>query len=271
MTQSHDLQLHITQLQDIRNILNAMKNLAFIEIHKLSQNQASQQQATGHIHSAMMEVLHGHPDLNPQRYNVIQVLLVLGSERGFCGDFNDRLLAAAEKIPHTTAIAVGNRLVNRLPSTCLNIQNTLAGANVSEEIPVCVNQLAGLIQSLKKTSPSFALTVLYHDKESSELCNRSLWPVNAASAPQALDNPPILQLPPQQLFTQLAGHYWFVMLNQLLQDSLLAENHKRLQHLEGAVQHLDNETARLHRKAQIYRQEEITEEIEVILLNSDNI
>jgi F-type H+-transporting ATPase subunit gamma len=49
----------------------------------------------------------------------------------------------------------------------------------------------------------------------------------------------------------------------------MAENHNRLQHLEGAVNHLDDETVNLNRKLQIYRQEEITEEIEVILLNSD--
>jgi F-type H+-transporting ATPase subunit gamma len=50
---------------------------------------------------------------------------------------------------------------------------------------------------------------------------------------------------------------------------LMAENQKRLHHLEGAVQHLDSEIVRLQRKSQIFRQEEITEEIEVILLNSE--
>ena len=39
--------------------------------------------------------------------------------------------------------------------------------------------------------------------------------------------------------------------------------------VEGAVTYLDDETVNLRRKSQIYRQEEITEEIEVILLNSE--
>jgi F-type H+-transporting ATPase subunit gamma len=50
----------------------------------------------------------------------------------------------------------------------------------------------------------------------------------------------------------------------------MVDNHNRLQHLEGAIKHLDDETVNLHRKLQIYRQEEFTEEIEVILLNSEN-
>jgi F-type H+-transporting ATPase subunit gamma len=39
MSQSHELRLHNTQLEEIRTILNAMKNLAFMEIHKLSRYQ----------------------------------------------------------------------------------------------------------------------------------------------------------------------------------------------------------------------------------------
>lgn len=270
MSQSHDLQLHIAQLKDIRNILNAMKNLAFIEIHKLSQRQIFQQQAAEHINSALLDFLRFNPELNQHPVSTVEVLLILGSERGFCGDFNDRLLEEAERMPHDAAIGVGNRLISRLPSARLKIVDTLAGANVSEEIPARINQLAGLVESLKKTYASFTLTALYHEDETSGLRKLKLWPIEAPAEPLPRNNiPPLFQVPPEPLFLQLAGQYWFIRFHQLLQNSLLAENLKRLHHLEGAVQHLDTETARLHRKAQIYRQEEITEEIEVILLNSD--
>ena len=67
----------------------------------------------------------------------------------------------------------------------------------------------------------------------------------------------------------MTEHYLFAVLHEIFYISLLAENQRRLQHLEGAVKHLDDETVNLRRKSQIYRQEEITEEIEVILLNSE--
>jgi F-type H+-transporting ATPase subunit gamma len=47
----------------------------------------------------------------------------------------------------------------------------------------------------------------------------------------------------------------------------MAENRRRVSHLEGAVRHLDNETTKLTHLYNVLRQEEIIEEIEVILLN----
>ena len=69
----------------------------------------------------------------------------------------------------------------------------------------------------------------------------------------------------------MTHHYLFAVLHEIFYISLMAENQRRLQHLEGAVKHLDDETVNLRRKSQIYRQEEITEEIEVILLNAENL
>jgi F-type H+-transporting ATPase subunit gamma len=53
--------------------------------------------------------------------------------------------------------------------------------------------------------------------------------------------------------------------------SLLVENQQHILLLEGAVKQIYDATVNLQRKSQIYRQEEITEEIEVILLNSQNL
>ena len=52
--------------------------------------------------------------------------------------------------------------------------------------------------------------------------------------------------------------------------SLAAENHRRVEHMEGAVTRLDERVLALKRRANALRQEEITEEIEVILLSADS-
>ncbi len=83
--------------------------------------------------------------------------------------------------------------------------------------------------------------------------------------------PPGTQSTAGRFFSDLTHHYLFAVLHEIFYISLMAENQRRLQHLEGAVKHLDDETVNLRRKSQIYRQEEITEEIEVILLNSENL
>ena len=57
-------------------------------------------------------------------------------------------------------------------------------------------------------------------------------------------------------------------LHEILYASLLAENRRRVQHLDGALRHLDRRLDDLKRKDRRLRQEEIIEEIEVILLGS---
>ena len=49
----------------------------------------------------------------------------------------------------------------------------------------------------------------------------------------------------------------------------MAENRRRLQHMEGAMQRMDENASELRRKVNLLRQEEITEEIEVIMLSHE--
>lgn len=64
--------------------------------------------------------------------------------------------------------------------------------------------------------------------------------------------------------------YLFATLHEIAYVSLMAENQRRLRHLDGAVRHLDEQSAVLARRSNSLRQEEIIEEIEVILLGSVN-
>jgi F-type H+-transporting ATPase subunit gamma len=58
-------------------------------------------------------------------------------------------------------------------------------------------------------------------------------------------------------------------MHDVFYGSLMAENRRRLQHMEGATKRIQDKTARLQQKYNLLRQEEITEEIEVILLSND--
>jgi F-type H+-transporting ATPase subunit gamma len=67
--------------------------------------------------------------------------------------------------------------------------------------------------------------------------------------------------------TGLAEQYLFAALHELLYSSLMAENQRRMQHIDSAVRRLERTSAELWQKRNILRQEEITEEIEVIMLS----
>lgn len=70
-----------------------------------------------------------------------------------------------------------------------------------------------------------------------------------------------------QFLASLTAQYLFAALHQFLCSSLTAENQQRVRHLEAAVHRITDETARIARHCNRLRQEEITEEIEIILLS----
>lgn len=269
MSQSHELQLHITKLEEIRSILNSMKNLALIEVHKLARFQTLQSQAVAVIEQAAADLLDFYPHLAIASADARSICLLIGAERGFCGDFNENVIDANDEQTTAEIIAIGGRLGNKLAED--KVIPIIAGANVAEEVPIIVNRL---IESIAPgQQPGICLTALYHDSVTNQIARRQLLPPlprQTAQTPR-YPHPPVLNLAPDVFFSELLGHYLFAVLHEILYISLTAENHRRLQHLEGAVKHLDDETVTLKRKSQIYRQEEITEEIEVILLNAENL
>lgn len=266
MSQSHELQLHIAQMKEIRSILNAMKNLALMEIHKLQRFQAMQGQVVAHIETVAQDFLSFYPDLLNETVTADSVCIVLGAERGFCGDFNDSLLTAITSENYSGIIAVGSRLCDKLIDNTQLI-TALEGANVGEEVPAILSRLSDTLSTAHHAEAR--LTIVYHDNELNQIKHRQVLPPFTPTPPR-YSYPPVLNVEPVDFLANLIEQYVLAVLHEIFYVSLLAENHSRLQHLEGAIKHLDDETIKLHRKSQIYRQEEITEEIEVILLNAEN-
>ena len=272
MSQSHELQLHIVKLDEIRSILNSMKNLALIETHKLARLQNLQSQAVAAIETVISDLLSFYPQLINTDTTMPSLCLLVGTERGFCGDFNEQLLRASKQQTYSQTIAIGSRLANKFTDDELANISIIAGANVAEEVPLIVNRL---IDSIAPSHEHLAirLMAIYYDSPAKPIHQRQILPLSAqqSSIASCHSHPPLLNLTPEVFFSDLLTQYLFAVLHEILYLSLSAENHRRLQHLEGAVNHLEDEIANLQRKCQIYRQEEITEEIEVILLNAENI
>ncbi len=279
MSLSRELQVHITQLKEIRSILNSMKSLALMEIHKLQRFKTMQGQAVANIEHAALDFLDFYPNLAAAEDATAHICILLGAERGFCGDFNESLINAAVGKAYTGVIGVGSRLCSRLEGAGPGLIAAIEGANVAEEVPAIINRLIDTISALPdgggidKVIPTLQLTVVYHDDAANRITQRQVLPPFPPQQERTFHfgNPPVLNMEPDDFFADLVDHYLFAVLHEIFYVSLMAENQRRLQHLEGAVNHLDEETVKLQRKSQIYRQEEITEEIEVILLNAENL
>ncbi|KOO04477.1 F0F1 ATP synthase subunit gamma [Vibrio nereis] len=275
MTRRQDLQDHHQNLNEIIKILDAMKMLAYLETHKLSTFMDAQHRVFDAINTATTDFLSFYPEMQPKESQAIPVYLLIGSERGFCGDFNQDLMnhhieQSLDTPIKATLIVVGRKLYNLMKDDA-DIYAQLDGPNVVEEVPTVLDKMIQVFAKLQQQQPLMSLYSVYHSGEQGIISKKLLPPFQ--QQPQyspRFPHPPELNLSPIDFLFDAAEQYLFAALHELLYSSLLEENHNRIMHLEGAVKHLENVADELTQQCNTLRREEITEEIEVILLNASS-
>lgn len=265
------LQQRLHSLAEIRDIMGAMKNLALMEIRKLARVLQTEQRMLASIRAAAADFVRLRGAPLATSHGSPGVCLLVGSERGFCGDFNEALLRALPANAAGSAlIVVGSRLAARLPES-VEVVDRLSGAAALEDVPTV---LLGVMHTLDRwhaaqpTGTSLRLSALHHEERGVVLATLDAFAEGGPPA-RPLADPPLLNLTPQDFSAQLVDHYVFAALHDIFYRSLAAENQRRMQHMDAAVRRLDQKVAELARRGRGLRQEEITEEIEVILLSGE--
>jgi len=273
VTRRHQLAAKLEGFREVRSILSAMKNIALMELRALAGMVESQRRAMASIERAAADFLAFYP-LPAGPAPVATVSVVIGSERGFCGEFNEALeaeaRAASARGEHL--LAVGARLAERLEAD--DLQTVLSGANVAEELSAVLEQLAARLVAVQREAPPGPLAVkaVYHNPDGSGPVTRVIAPLPLPDRPaRAQGFPPRLTLAPPEFFAALLEQALLLALQEAFSVSLIAENRRRLEHMEGALKRLDDITARLARRMNASRQEEITQEIEVIMLSAEAV
>jgi F-type H+-transporting ATPase subunit gamma len=279
MKSRRQLELHRHSLGEIRDIMNAMKNLAYMETRKLDRFIDAQHAVLHSIEAVAADFVSAFPQALPEPEPDKEIYLLIGSERGFCGDFNEALLRhmqLAEREKPAGAlpilIATGHKLHAPLQGHP-RAAGLLEGASVVEEVEAVLARLIDILVTLQARYGAPQLYALYHGDDQAQLLTRKLLPPFQDLLHQARPSPqpPLLNLPAADFLIQLSDHYLFAVLNEILYTSLMAENRRRVQHLDSAVDHLDARAAELARQSNARRQEEIIEEIEVILLSAASL
>lgn len=254
--------------------MNAMKNLALMETHKLARFLATQRRAVASIRAAAADFLSFHPHLLGADGAARDVYLLIGSERGFCGDFNETLLHALEAhAPEggdPALVAIGSRLGARWAEDP-RVVARLDGPSTLEEVTTVLSKVMKTLDDWQAAQPApgaFRVTVFHHEPEEPRVRITRLDPFGQrAPATPRFGYPPLLNLEPRLFLTRIAEHYLFAALHELFYSSLMAENQQRMQHMDYAVRRIDQRSQALGLMRNSLRQEEITEEIEVIMLS----
>jgi F-type H+-transporting ATPase subunit gamma len=268
MSRRRQVEERLQGYAEVRTILSAMKNIALTELHKLGGQLEHQRRAMATIERAAQDFarFYAPPGAAAQAPGVC---IAIGSERGFCGEFNE-VLAQAARASDGRLLVVGTRLAERLDEQAA--ADALAGASVAEELPAVLERVAAWLERAQRAAPAAPLrvTVLYEDPEAATPTTRTIAPLPLPDKPaRERGCPPQLTLAPARFFAALAEQALLMSLQGAFSLSLLAENRRRLEHMDSALRRLDETTAGLARRANVYRQEEITQEIEVIMLSAE--
>jgi F-type H+-transporting ATPase subunit gamma len=278
MSRRRELEDHLHALRDISGILRAMKNLALMETQKLSRFLATQRRVVNGIEAAAEDFFTFFPNAARSLGKGRPAWLIIGSERGFCGDYNERLLEGVEqhireRSPHQPIlILVGQKLAAKLEHD-RRVEASLPGPTVADEVPsVLVSLMEKLrdVQAGQKPGVRLEFTIIHQSPASEGGQIHVHEPMKRAEhRPVRFAYSPLLNLDPFTFATDLIDQHLFSLLHEVFYSSLMTENLRRFQHMDQAIQRLQKDMAELVLKRNALRQEDITEEIEVVMLSAE--
>lgn len=281
MSRRRNLVRHRRSLTEIREIMNSMKTLAYMETRKLVPYLDTQSTVVQTIEKVAADFLAFYPGTVTTAEPVMSLLILVGSERGFCGDFNRALFnsldAQADEDAQKTGsgpefiIAVGAKLHILLEDDPRLIAR-VDGASTSEEIATVLNRLVEQIVMLERQHGALRISCRYQAGEDQPVTRTLLPPFrDLGEIAPGFTIEPVLNVTPGQFFLELSDQYLLAALHAILYSSMMTENNFRVRHLDGAVRHIDGQAEELARQSNALRQEEIVEEIEVILLSAESV
>jgi F-type H+-transporting ATPase subunit gamma len=274
MSRRRELENHRRNLGEIRDI---MKVLAYIEVRKLARFVESQRAVADTMEAVAADFLTFHRETLPKSKDTTDVYLLIGSQRGFCGNFNEAIVRHLQPTFKTkrqrapVLVAVGRKLHPLLERDGLSA-DFIEGASVVEEMETVLARVVDALLTLQARHGVLSVYTLYHGGDDGIVAQQLLPPFQGYKRlPVSFAHPPLLNVAPLEFLSELTNQYLFAVLHEILYASLMVENRRRLQHLEAAVKRLDEESSKLQRRCNALRQEEIIEEIEVILVSAASL
>lgn len=258
------LREHLRLLADLGKIVGAMRNLAYAEVQRLSRMMTAQAQAEQVLLQAMADCLPENEESEKQA-----IWLMIGSERGFCGGFNDHVLEAwpalAARYPDAIWYTAGERLCQRAVSL-IPKAGALLGCSTAEEAAECVESWIESLLPITNASPDAALLVLHHTEHG--LYEGQILPQPKLPAP-CKGSAPLRTLATHILQSRLQAEWLRTSLTGALYQSLQQENRWRLAQMQRAQDHLDEASAHLKQAYFRQRQADITSELETLMSSLD--
>jgi len=266
-------------LDELRQIVQAMKNLAFAQMQRLAHMQPHQARARDAVLDALASLPQEPAEAQGARSGPTGgaagarapvCWLVIGAGRGFCGAFNERMAAQVRALAHEQAqlrlLVAGDRLHGLLEPLGLDA-TALTGCATIEESDAALDEWMAAVGA---ELPHCREVWLLHAGESAPVRVRlAPEPEPARATPGAASAGPIVvarrYLPLPAVRSALLRQAVRLLIQGGLCESLKQENRWRLAQMQRAQDHLDELGRLMRRRYAALRQADITNEQETLM------
>lgn len=279
------LQRRLGTTEDLRSLVATMKALSTVNIRQYERAVASVRVYYGTVERGL-RVLVRDPrfrDAPRRRVRAGRAAIVMGSDYGLCGQFNDEVARfAADRLGTDRGecpqalVSVGARVAARLEGLGLHSEEILAPPSSAAGIEASVRQILLLVDRWDAERGLGRVLLVHHVHDRGEAHPDGAGPRVRAERILPLDRSRLARLArepwptrclptfresPDVLASALVRQYLFVALFRALAESAAAEHASRLETMQGAERNLEDRMDELRRELQHRRQAAITAEL----------
>ena len=266
-----DLQARLASIEELLEIVGAMRSLAAARVQQGQSSLAGIREYTDVVSDAIARIVTGMdgaaaPPRPPAGGSLSLVLFC--SEHGFVGGFNERLLDRAED-----ALSGGGRhlcIVGGRGSVLAGER----GLDVAWTVPMATHVGAVLETARRAATELFrgigrgesrGIEMVYARYETggrSSIVVEQVLPLDlSAFATKGTGPPPLRNLDAETLLEKLAAEFVLAELTRAAMESFASENGARLQSMSSAHENIENKLGDMRQEERRLRQEESTAEL----------
>jgi F-type H+-transporting ATPase subunit gamma len=275
MEQLPRLQARIASLHELRDLIRALRALAASHVQEAQAALAGIRRYTEVVEDAIAAGASLLPDIDRHgpaaRQPAADILIVVCSEHGFAGAFNERLLdrAEAERTPGQSLAIIGRRGAAIAEERGLDAAWSFPKATRIGGVMRATRQVAAHLTSVTAASIVFGS---YRRGGDYEVEARRVLPLDPALLVRSSQrSPPLHHLAPEVLIERLAREYLLAEITRAVTESLASENGARLRVMEMADHNIGDKLEDLGRTEHALRQEAITSELLDVVTGSEAV